>query len=81
MSKVDVLAPTGVSKLIFSRDQGVCHFSAPTFCTNLFIRGIVGNKNVLAPTVCFKFDSFTTSGSMTLFCSYSLYQSCLVEVI
>jgi len=40
----------------------------------------VGKIIVLAPTVCFKIDAFTTSGSMPLFCSYSLYQTCSVEV-
>jgi len=50
------------------------------FVPNLFSRGIVGKINVLAPTVCFKIDSLTKSGSMPPFCSYSLYQSCSVEV-
>jgi len=38
----------------------------------LISRGILGKIKVLAPTVCFKIDSFTTSGSMPLFRSDSL---------
>jgi len=47
---------------------------------NLFSGGILSITNVLAPTVCFRIDSFTISGSMPFFCSYSLYQTCSVEV-
>jgi len=51
------------------------------FVPILFSRGILSVTNDLAPTVCFKMDSFPISGSMPLFCSYSLYQSCSVDVL
>jgi len=44
------------------------------FVPNSFRRGILSVINVSAPTVCFKVDSFTRSGSMPLFCSYILYK-------
>jgi len=50
------------------------------FVPILFSRGILSIIKDLDPTICFKSDSFTISGSMQLFCSYSLYQSCSVEV-
>jgi len=80
MSKINVLSPIVYSKLIISRDQGGCHFSTPTVCTKLVQSKYLGKIKVLAPTVWFKIDSFTTSGSMPLFYSYSLYQTCSVEV-
>jgi len=50
------------------------------FVPKLFSRGNVSIINGLAYTVCFKIDYFTRSGSMLLFCSYSLYQTCSVDV-
>jgi len=50
------------------------------FVPKLLSRGNMNIINVSAPTVCFKFDSFTTSGCMQLFCSYSLCQTWSFEV-
>jgi len=51
------------------------------FVPKLFSRSNMSIINVLAPTVCFKIDYFTRSGSIPLFWSYSLYQSCSFEVL
>jgi len=82
VGKIKVLAPTVCFKIDFFHEiREYAIFLPLQFVPNLFSRGIVGNINVLAPTGCFKVDSFTTSESMPLFCSYSLYQSGLVDVI
>jgi len=82
LGEINVWVLQFVSKLIFSQDQGVCHFLLLHFVPNLFIRGIGGKINVLAPTVCFKIDFFSRDqGVCNFFCSYSLYQTCLSEVL
>jgi len=81
LSKINVLATQFVSKLIHTHIRDNATFLLLQFVPKLLSRGNMSKIKFLAPTVCFKNDSFTRSGRMPLFCSYSLDQSCLVEVI
>jgi len=55
-----------VKNLFIHEIRAYATFLLLQFVPKLFSRGNMGKINVLAPTVCLKIDSFTTSGRMPL---------------